>query len=125
MNNIIDTNLLDINAIPSAIIMLASSFHTSADENGKPSKMVLNIAIDREKSNADDCEFPVFLNADGIYKTVPHIEMLNLFRIGAPFVPVKCKDLRIFCSENNGIKKYFGTASKFEVVEYTELEDIL
>ena len=117
--------LIEINAIPSTTILMVSSFHTSADENGKPSKMVLNIAMNKEKAGTSNCEFPVFLGAEGNYKTVPHMEMLNLFRAGAPFVPVKCKDLQIFCSESNGEKKYFATASKFEVAEYSEVEDII
>lgn len=117
--------LIKINAIPSATILMVSQFHSSADETGKPSKMVLEIALDKEKACSDNCEFPVFLNAEGNYKSVAHLEMLNLFRKGAPFVPIKCKDLKIFCSETKGTKKYFGTASKFEVAKVSELEEIL
>ena len=120
-----NVELIDINAIPSETILMVSSYHSSADMEGNPSKMVLNIALDKEKAGTDNCEFPVFLNAEGNYKTVPHIEMLNLFRVGAPFVPVRCKDLQIFCSETDGNKKYFATATKFEVADYSELEDII
>ena len=117
--------LISINAIPSETILVVSSFHISVNENGTPSKIVLNVALDREKAGTIACEFPVFLSADGNYKTVAHLEMLNLFRIGAPFVPVKCTDLKIFCSEAKEERKYFATAIKFEVVDYSEVEDIV
>lgn len=119
-------DLLSINALPSATIMAASSYFTKADQTtGEPQTVIIRIALDKEKANSVGVDFPLYLNAEGNYKTVPYIEMQNLFRKGAPFVPIKCTNLKIYYSQINNQKEYFATASKFEVVEYSEVEDIL
>lgn len=119
-------DLIAINAIPSATILMVSSVFTTADQqSGEPKTMILNIALDRQKACTSGCEFPLYIPATGNYKTVPHIEMQNLFRINAPFVPIKCTDLVIYCKQKDNEKEYYATASKFEVVDYKNVEDIL
>ena len=49
-----NVTLLSVNAIPSAIICLISSFMVSVNQiTGQPSKMVLDVAIDMEKALSD------------------------------------------------------------------------
>lgn len=122
---IMTANLLDINAIPSASIIMVSYLTVTADQEGNPKTMVLYIAIDRQKSDSAACEFPLYIPATGNYKTVPHIELINLFRKGAPFVPVKVTDLKIYYKESGNKKEYYGCGQKFEVVQYSEVEEIL
>lgn len=118
-------NLIEINAIPSASIMMTSYITVIPDQEGNPKTLVLYIAIDREKAGSDSCEFPLYVPAAGNYRAVPHMEMINLYRKGSPFVPVKATDLKIYYKETNNHREYFGTASSFTVVEFSEVEDIL
>lgn len=114
--------LSTINAIPSSNILLVGSFMTSADQETKePSKMVLDVAINKEKAYARVCEFPIFLPADGNYKSLEHYKMLNLFKSGHIFVAVQCTDLKIFRKKEGEFYKYFGTANTFTVADTLEL----
>lgn len=119
-------DLITINAIPSAKILMASSVFVSSDQqNGNPKTVIFNIALDRQKADTSGCEFPLYLPAEGNFRTVQYTVLLNQFRIGAPFVPIKCHDLKIYCKQKENEREYFATASKFEVAEYSEVEEII
>lgn len=108
--------LLSINAIPSAILCLVSSFMTSADQiSGQPSKMILDVAIDRDKALSDNCQMSIFLLADYNFHSSDHYKMLSAFASGEMFVPVEFHGLKIFRKKENGLYKYFGVADSFTV----------
>lgn len=115
--------LLSINAIPSAILCLVSSFMTSADQiTGQPSKMVLDVAIDMDKALSDNCEMPVFLPADYNYHSSEHIKMLSALQSGDMFVPVEFHGLKIFRKKENGLYKYWGSADSFTVTDKSRID---
>lgn len=115
--------LLSINAIPSAILCLVSSFMTSVDQiTGQPSKMVLDVAIDRDKALSDNCEMPVFLPADCNYHSDDHLKMLTALQSGEMFVPVEFHGLKIYRKKENGLYKYFGVADSFTVTSKDRID---
>ena len=115
--------LLSINAIPSAIICLVSSFMTSADQTtGLPSKMVLEVAIDMDKGLSHNCEMPIFLPAEHNFHSGDHIKMLTAFESGEMFVPVEFHGLKIFRRKENGLYKYWGTADSFTVTNKSRID---
>ena len=108
--------LLDINAIPSSIIALASSVMTSADQvSGQPSKMVIDIAIDTIKSNSISPDMAVFMPADFNYQSSEHYQLLDALRAGEIFVPVIFYGLKIFRTLIDGKYNYYATANSFTV----------
>ena len=108
--------LLDINAIPSSIIALASSVMTSADQvTGQPSKMVIDIAIDQSRADSIGVEMPVFMPADFNYQSSEHYQLLDALRAGEIFVPVIFYGLKIFRTLIDGKYNYYATANSFTV----------
>lgn len=115
--------LLSINAIPSAIICLISSFMVSVDQiTGQPSKMVLDVAIDRDKALSDYYSFPVFLSAEFNYHSTDHYKMKSDFESGELFVPVEFHGLKIYRKKENGLYKYFGVADSFTVTDKSRID---
>lgn len=115
--------LLSINAIPSAILCLVSSFMTSADQtSGLPSKMVLDVAIDADKALSLNCEMPIFLSAEYNYHSSDHYKMLSALQSGEMFVPVEFHGLKIFRRKENGLYKYWGVADSFTVTDKSRID---
>lgn len=107
--------LLDINAIPSSVIALASSVMTSANQKGQPSKMVIDVAIDTIKSNSISPDMAVFMPADFNYQSSEHYQLLDALRAGEIFVPVIFYGLKIFRTLIDGKYNYYATANSFTV----------
>lgn len=105
-----------INVIPSANIAVVSTFSASCNQDTlKADKMVLNVAIDPVKANAQILSIPVFIPAEHNFDTAEHHAMLCQFRLGSPFVAVKLSGLKLFHNESNN--HYFATADKFETID--------
>ncbi len=113
-----------INAIPSENIQIVNSFHTKPDKNsGKPSRMILNIALNRTKANSVNCEFPVYIPAVGNYMQEQHLMMLDLFRSGVPWVPIECQNFRLYRQHNKEHSDYFAFADSFKVIDYSKITE--
>lgn len=115
--------LLSINAIPSAILCLISSFTVTVNQlSGLPDKLVLQLAIDRDKALSDTYDFPVFLPADYNYHSSDHYKMKSDFESGEMFVPVEFHGLKIFRKKENGLYKYWGIADSFTVTDKSRID---
>ena len=112
----------NINPINSADIQIVSTFRTTVNQaTGEPFQMVLNVSIDRFKANSSTCEIPVYVPAKDNYKAAEHMKMLDIFRAGAPWVPVKCDNFKIYRQKLQNSYHYFGFADSFKVVDYSEI----
>jgi len=115
-------DFININQIDSPDIQIVSNFRTNVNQDtGEPFQMVLNVAIDRVKANSRICEIPVYVPAKDNYKAAEHIKMLNIFRGGAPWVPVRCENFILYRQKLEGSYHYFGFADSFTVVDYSEI----
>ena len=115
-----------INVIPSVNIAVVSTFKVSCNQDTlKADKMILNVAIDPIKANAEILSIPVFIPAENNFDNAEHHAMLCQFRLGIPFVAVKLSGLKLFHNESNN--HYFATADRFETIENLKkyLEDDL
>lgn len=114
--------------IASAIIQFVSNFAITTSPDGGASKIVLNIAIDPNKSGGQ-VEFPVFVPAEGNYPSSDINYMRKRFEQGDPFVTVIIRQMDVYYKEENGKGGYVGFADTFEVVanpmKYIEEEDAL
>ena len=105
-----------INVIPSENIAVVSTFHVSCNQDTrKPSKMILNVAVDPTKVNAEILSIPIFIPAENNFDNIEHHAMLCQFRIGNPFVAVKLSGLKVFY--NDSTNHYFATADRFETID--------
>lgn len=105
-----------INVIPSGNIAIVSTFKVSCNQDTlEPTKFILDVAIDSQKTNTDVVSIPVFLSADNNYHSADHHDMLCKFRLGNPFVAVKLHNLKVF--HNPDKNHYFATADRFETVD--------
>ena len=118
--------LIDFNVVASAIIAFAVSVTTYCNKDtGLPETMVVRIAVDANKIPTGVLDIPVYLPVCN-YKSVSHYEMLDLFKRGDPFVPVRFENLELHLSQAGN---YYGLAQSFSVekrlFDYLEEEDIL
>lgn len=94
-------------------------------DSGLPETMVIQIAVDRNKIPTGVLDIPVYLPVCN-YQSMSHFEMLDLFKRGDPFVPVRFENLELHISQTGN---YYGLAQSFSVekhpIEYLEEEDIL
>lgn len=118
-------DFISINQIPSSSIQLVTAFHTRAYRNSKePHQMILQIAVNKKNTGTDDCEIPVYIPACNNYKTEQHLTLLNLFRSGVPWVPVRCSNFKAFHKITDNKSSYYATADSFTIIDYTYiLED--
>lgn len=111
-------NFGTINAVPNPNIQVVSSFYTRVNQvTGEPYQMVLNVALDKNKAESDCCEFPVYIPAKLNYKKEEHLKMLELFRSGVPWVPVKCHVFTLYRQKIGDYYKYFAYANGFTVID--------
>lgn len=118
--------LLDFNVVASGIIAFAVSVAAYRNEDsGLPETMVIQIAVDENKIPTGVLDIPVYLPTCN-YKSASHYEMLDLFKRGDPFVPIRFENLQIRTSQAGNI---YGLAQSFYVekkpLDYLETEDIL
>ena len=113
--------------IASAIIQFVSSFAITTSPDGGASKIVLNIAIDPNKSGGQ-VEFPVFVPAEGNYPSSDIEYMRSRFQSGEPFVAVNIHQIDVYYKDEDGKRGFVGFANTFEVVtnpkKYIEEEDL-
>lgn len=119
--------LLQFNVVASELIAFAVSVtHYCNQETELPETMVIRIAVDRNKIPAGVLDIPIYLPAGHNYQSFAHYEMLDLFKRGDPFVPVRFENLELHVSQAGN---YYGLAQSFSVekrpTDYLEEEDIL
>ena len=119
--------LLAFNVVASELIVFAVSVtHYCNQETELPETMVIRIAVDRNKIPTGVLDIPIYLPAGHNYQSFAHYEMLDLFKRGDPFVPVRFENLELHVSQAGN---YYGLAQSFSVekrpTDYLEEEDIL
>lgn len=119
--------LLQFNVVASELIAFAVSVtHYCNQETELPETMVIWIAVDRNKIPTGVLDIPIYLPAGHNYQSFAHYEMLDLFKRGDPFVPVRFENLELHVSQAGN---YYGLAQSFSVekrpTDYLEEEDIL
>ena len=119
--------LLQFNVVASELIAFAVSVtHYCNRETGLPETMVVKIAVDKNKIPTGVLDIPIYLPAGHNYKSSAHYEMLDLFKRGDPFVPVRFENLELHVSQAGN---YYGLAQSFSVekrpTDYLEEEDII
>lgn len=119
--------LLQFNVVASELIAFAVSVtHYCNQETELPETMVIRIAVDRNKIPTGVLDIPIYLPAGHNYQSFAHYEMLDLFKRGDPFVPVRFENLELHVSQAGN---YYGLAQSFSVekhsMDYLEEEDIL
>lgn len=113
---------ISINQISSDSIQIVTSFRTQLYRNSKElHQMILQIAIDKKKSGSDCCEISVYIPAHGNYKNEQHITLLNLFRAGVPWVPVRCSNFKVFRKQTDNHYSYYAIADSFTVIDYSDV----
>lgn len=118
--------LIEINVVASGLIAFAISVSAYRNkDSGLPEIMVVKIAVDRNKIPTGVLDIPVYLPVCN-YKSVSHYEMLDLFKRGDPFVPVRFENLELQLSQAGNI---YGLAQSFSVekrpLDYLEEVDVL
>lgn len=119
--------LLQFNVVASELIAFAVSVtHYCNQETELPETMVIRIAVDRNKIPTGVLDIPIYLPAGHNYQSFAHYEMLDLFKRGDPFVPVRFENLELHVSQAGN---YYGLAQSFSVekrpTDYLEEEDLL
>jgi hypothetical protein len=113
---------LDISPVPSVAVQFVSQFRVTENHRTKqPQQIILYLSIDKEKAGIDCCEIPVYIPAHKFYREDDHMRMLEQFRKGAPFVPVCCRNLKVYKTDSG----YFGYAESFSVIEPQEAYELL
>ena len=118
--------LLQFNVVASELIAFAISVSAYRNkDSGLPETMIIQIAVDKNKIPTGVLDIPVYLPVSN-YKSTPHYEMLDLFKRGDPFVPVRFENLELHLSQAGN---YYGSAQSFSVekhpLDYLEEEDLL
>lgn len=106
----------DINVF-SCEIALVSGFSICCNLDGKPSFFRLQVAINRTKAKTESCEISVHIPAKYVFHSEAHTQLLDGFKNGDNFVPVRFQNLRILQEEIlPHYFKYHGMADSFTVV---------
>lgn len=106
----------DINVF-SCEIALVSGFSICCNLDGKPSFFKLQVAIDRAKTKTESCEISVHIPAKHVFHSEAHTQLLNGFKNGDNFVPVRFQNLKILRDEIlPHYYTYHGMADSFTVV---------
>lgn len=116
---------IELAPAPTSMIFV-SSFTVTANEDGSANKVVLNIALDPDKSNGQ-IEMPVFIPIHDNYIDDNVRTMQDSFLMGAPFVAAWLDNFDIYMNVES--KQYIGFASNFQVEKnpskYMEEESML
>lgn len=118
--------LIAFNVVASGQIAFAVSVTTYCNrDTGLPETMVIRIAVDGNKIPTKVLDIPIYL-PKSCYSSYSHLEMLDLFKRGDPFVPVQFENLELHISKKGN---YYGLAQSFFIekhpLEYLEEEDVL
>lgn len=98
-------------------VALVSGFSICCNLDGKPSFFRLQVAIDREKAKIEGCEISIHIPAKYVFHSEAHTQLINGFKNGDNFVPVRFQNLRILQEEILPHSfKYHGMADSFTVV---------
>lgn len=98
-------------------IALVSRFSVCCNLGGKPSFFKLQVAIDRAKAKTESCEISVHIPAKYVFHSEAHTQLLNGFKNGDNFVPVRFQNLKIMRDEIlPQYYTYHGMADSFTVV---------
>lgn len=98
-------------------VALVSRFSVFCDLDGKPSFFKLQVAINRTKAKTESCEISVHIPAKYVFHSEAHTQLLDEFKNGDNFVPVRFQNLRILQEEIlPHYFKYHGMADSFTVV---------
>lgn len=98
-------------------IALVSRFSVCCNLDGKPSFFKLQVAIDRAKAKTESCEISVHIPAKYVFHSEAHTQLLNGFKNGDNFVPVRFQNLKILRDEIlPQYYTYHGMADSFTVV---------
>lgn len=99
-------------------VALVSRFSVFCDLDGKPSFFKLQVAIDRNKAKCEGCEISVHIPAKYVFHSEAHTQLINGFKNGDNFVPVRFQNLRILQEEIlPHYFKYHGMADSFTVAK--------
>ena len=121
-----ELSYLSIAPIESEAIQFVSFVSHTEDISGNPAKLILQIAMDREKSKSVFCDFPVYIDADKVFNKEEHLEMLRKFHEGQPFVTVELLKMHVFRkTADDGTISYYGTADDFRVIDPRDAKDML
>ena len=116
---------IELAPAPTSMVFV-SSFVVTANEDGSANKVVLNIALDSDKSNGQT-EMPVFVPIHDNYIDDNVRTMQDSFLMGAPFVAAWLDNFDIYMNVES--KQYLGFASNFQVEKnpskYMEEESML
>ena len=98
-------------------IALVSGFSICCNLDGKPSFFKLQVAIDRAKAKTESCEISVHIPAKYMFHSEAHTQLINGFKNGDNFVPVRFQNLKILRDEIlPHYYTYHGIADSFTVV---------
>lgn len=98
-------------------VALVSGFSICCNLDGKPSFFRLQVAIDRNKVKCEGCEISIHIPAKHVFHSEAHTQLINGFKNGDNFVPVRFQNLRILQEEILPHSfKYHGMADSFTVV---------
>ena len=98
-------------------IALVSGFSMCCNLDGKPSFFKLQVAIDRAKAKTESCEISVHIPAKYMFHSEAHTQLINGFKNGDNFVPVRFQNLKILRDEIlPHYYTYHGMADSFTVV---------
>lgn len=98
-------------------IALVSGFSICCNLDGKPSFFKLQVAIDRAKAKTESCEISVHIPAKYMFHSEAHTQLMDGFKNGDNFVPVRFQNLKILRDEIlPHYYTYHGMADSFTVV---------
>lgn len=107
----------DINVF-SCEIALVSGFSICCNLDGKPSFFKLQVAIDRNKAKIEGCEISVHIPAKYMFHSEAHTQLMDGFKNGDNFVPVRFQNLKILRDEIlPHYYTYHGMAKSFTVAK--------
>lgn len=98
-------------------VALVSRFSVCCNLDGMPSFFKLQVAIDREKAKIEGCEISVHIPAKYMFHSEAHTQLMDGFKNGDNFVPVRFQNLKILRDEIlPHYYTYHGMADSFTVV---------
>lgn len=118
--------LISFNVVASDIAFAISVTTYCNRETGLPETMVIRIAVDGNKIPTKVLDIPIYLPIKWNFQSYEHYEMLDLFKHGDPFVPVRFENLELHLSQAGNI---YGLAQSFSIerhpLDYVEEENVL
>ena len=98
-------------------IALVSGFSICCNLDGKPSFFKLQVTINRAKAKTESCEISIHIPAKYVFHSEAHTQLMDGFKNGDNFVPVRFQNLKILRDEIlPHYYTYHGMADSFTVV---------